>query len=159
MCVALVMPAAFRQGTVYNNSHGSQRRLPWTSARHEPAGSVSFVLRRSDAVAGAPRLLGWVPEMTASEHFKASVAFEDVKRRQDRLTYTPGVVFSLLMVGDAFIGEHFGRGPAAVLGVPLLAALPVWWFMLARASVRTWRTLAAEQRAWKAQQHEDAGST
>ena len=96
--------------------------------------------------------------MTSSQHFKPSAAYEEVKRRLDKLTYTPGVVFSLLLVGDTFVGAHFGTRPAAVLAVPLFAALVVWWFMLGRASVNTWRTLAAEQRAWKAQ-HEGAGST
>ena len=95
------------------------------------------------------------PGIRSNQPFKPSAAYEEVKRRQDKLTYTPGVVFSLLMVGDAFIGEHFGRGPMAVLFVPLGVALVVWWVQLARASVRTWRTLAAEQRAWKARQPQD----
>ena len=96
--------------------------------------------------------------MPPAEHFKPSAAYEAVKRQQDKLTYRPGVVFSLLLVGVTFIGERFGSRPAAVLGVPVLIALVIWWFMLGRASVRTWRTLAAEQRAWKARRHEDAGS-
>ena len=96
--------------------------------------------------------------MPPPDQFKPSAAYQAVKPRQDQLTYTPGVVFSLLLVGITFIGEHFGRRPAAVLGAPLLIALVAWWFMLGRASVRTWRTLAAEQRSWKEQRREDAGS-
>lgn len=90
--------------------------------------------------------------MSSTQHFKPSAAFEEVKRRQDKLTYVPGVVFSLLLVGVAFLGEHLGTRSALVVLVPILLGAQVWLFMLARASVRTWRTLAAEQRAWKSAQ-------
>jgi hypothetical protein len=95
---------------------------------------------------------------STQQHFQPSAAYEEIKRRQDKLTYTPGLVLGLLAVGDAFIGEHVGTGPMGVLLVPLAVGSVVWWVLLARASVKTWRTPAAEQRAWKAHQRKDIAS-
>ncbi|MGZ4560931.1 MAG: hypothetical protein ACXVXJ_08175 [Mycobacteriaceae bacterium] len=89
------------------------------------------------------------------EHFKSSAEYEAVKRRQDRLTYLPGFVLGMLCIGDAFIGEHFGTGPMLFFLVPLAVVAVIWSVLLIRASVRTWRTLAAEQREWKAHRQQN----
>lgn len=87
--------------------------------------------------------------MTTPTGFVPSDVYVAAKKRQDRLTYAPGVAFALAIVLGAVLGQQFGRSVALAYAVPLFGALVTWWVMLVKASIRTFRILRQEQQHWR----------